>query len=472
MCPSRSGLRCSVTPIASGFDKAVGTNSAVTPPEAGMSRDFISALIDRAEAGSKARMSWATHSRAAATLRRTADSFINNNDLLWASALTYTTGLSIVPVLAVALSALNGLGDARLIRPLIERYVGANSPQITDRLLDFVSNVNAGTLGTVGGVSLLITVILTLGTIEQALNNIFHVRRGRTIARKFADYLSVTFAVPVFLAGAIAIHQILADRLPNVSAARWISSSLAIWAGFFFLYMFFPNRRVRLEAAAIGSLVAAILLQSAQSAFIYFQYGVAQYASIYGALASVPILLTWIYLTWLAVLLGAELTAAFERRNEPLIPNWLSQRDRAVALVAILRLGERMTGRLNTITPQALAEELKIEPDVLAEVLRRLEHAGIVVEGTAADSNHRGLFLARDSNSIELREVLDCVDTGLEANVTDIRAAALLQQLRSAECEMLDGLTVRDLVEHRETIGDATGPRELAATWQAAPSAK
>jgi membrane protein len=269
--------------------------------------DFLSELIDRAQARN-ARLGRALKSPAASMLQRSADGFSPNNDLLWASALTYTTGLSIVPILAVALSALNGLVGANVIRPFIERFLGANSPQITERLLAFVSNVNAQTLGTVGAATLLVTVVLTLGTVEQALNNIFRVVQGRTMARKFADYLSVTFAIPVLVAGAIGIRQILLSHLPSITGANWISSSIAIWAGFFFLYIFFPNRRVRLEAAAVGALVASILLQLAQWAFIYFQYGIAKYAAIYGALASVPVLLTWIYMTWVVVLLGAELT--------------------------------------------------------------------------------------------------------------------------------------------------------------------
>src|ERR1700746_1887948 len=163
--------------------------------------DFLSELIDRAQARN-ARLGRALKSPAASMLQRSADGFSRNNDLLWASALTYTTGLSIVPILAVALSALNGLVGANVIRPFIERFLGANSPQITDRLLAFVSNVTARTLGSVGAATLLVTVVLTLGTVEQALNNIFRVVQGRTMARKFADYLSVTFAIPGLVAGA------------------------------------------------------------------------------------------------------------------------------------------------------------------------------------------------------------------------------------------------------------------------------
>ena len=340
-----------------------------------MAQDFLSQFIARAQSRDS-RLGRALKSRTAGVLERCADGFQRDNVLLWASALTYTTGLSIVPILAVGLSALNGLGGAQVIRPLLERYLTANSPEITDRLMSFVSNVNARTLGAVGAATLLFTVVLTLGTVEQAFNNIFHVVYGRTMARKFADYLSMTFAVPVLLAGAIGARQILLKHLPSLSSAGLIISSVAIWAGFFFLYVFFPNRRVRLEAAAVGALVASILLQIAQWAFIYFQYGVNSYAAIYGALASIPVLLTWIYMTWLIILLGAEVTAAFERRNQPMIADPWAMSERAVALAVAVRLGERMAGRRGTVTPVTLSSELGIDEAVLVEVLRRLERGG------------------------------------------------------------------------------------------------
>ena len=237
--------------------------------------------------------------------------------------------------------------------------------------------------------------VLTLGTVEQALNNIFRVVYGRTMARKFADYLSLTFAVPVLLAGALGVRQILLKRMPNIAGAGWISSSLAIWAGFLFLYVFFPNRRVRLEAAAVGALVASILLQVAQWAFIYFQYGVNRYAAIYGALASIPVLLTWIYMTWVIVLFGAEVTAAFERRNQPLVADRWAMSQRAVALAVALRLGERMAGRRGVVTPATLSAELLIDEPMLVEVLRRLERGGIVIETAAGDGGERERIIPR-----------------------------------------------------------------------------
>ena len=420
-----------------------------------MAQDFLSGFIERMRAHDSP-LNRVLKSRTAAVFEHCVEGFQRDNNLLWASALTYTTGLSIVPILAVALSALNGLGGAEAIRPLLERYLTANSPEITDHLMSFVSNVNAKTLGAIGAATLLVSVVLTLGTVEQALNNIFRVVHGRTMARKFADYLSMTFAVPVLLAGAIGARQILIHHLPSISGAGWISSSLFIWAGFFFLYVFFPNRRVRYEAAAVGSLVASILLQLGQWAFIYFQYGVNRYAAIYGALSSIPVLLTWIYMTWVIVLLGAELTVAFERRNQPPVGDPWAMSERAVALAVALRLGERMAAKHGTpVTPSTLSAELGIDETVLVEVLRRLERGGIVIETTGADGGESGLFLARETSTIGLEEVLECVRGGGSVVASsDARVSAMVERLRQVERETLGGLTVHDLV-NRTTGADA-----------------
>jgi uncharacterized BrkB/YihY/UPF0761 family membrane protein len=99
--------------------------------------------------------------------------FLGNNVLLWASALTYTVTLSIVPILALAFSVLKALGGIEHLRPLIDKYVALGSPQVSAYLLHFISNVNAGTLGSGGGAALLLTVISTLGTIERAFDTIW-----------------------------------------------------------------------------------------------------------------------------------------------------------------------------------------------------------------------------------------------------------------------------------------------------------
>jgi membrane protein len=140
-------------------------------------------------------------------------SFIANDEFLWASALTYTTALSIVPILALAFSVLKGFGYSDQLQPLIERYLALGSPEITRQLMSFINNVNAAALGSAGGAFLLATVITTLGTVERAFNSIFRVPESRSYVRKFTDYISVLLTVPLFIVAGIALTAFLSVRV-------------------------------------------------------------------------------------------------------------------------------------------------------------------------------------------------------------------------------------------------------------------
>jgi membrane protein len=209
--------------------------------------------------------------------------------------------------LALAFSVLKALGGIERIRPLIDKYVALGSPQVSVYLMHFISNVNAGTLGSVGGAALLLTVISTLGTIERAFNTIWEVPAGRSHLRKFTDYLSIVFTVPLLLVAALSLTAAFTSsvHLPGVVQ---VLPFLLLWVGFFFLFLFFPYTKVRLDAAAVGSFVSAILFQVAQWGYVYFQVGVAKYQAIYGALATIPVLLVWIYVGWIIVLFGVEVS--------------------------------------------------------------------------------------------------------------------------------------------------------------------
>lgn len=394
------------------------------------------------------------------TLKFALSAFNRNNDLLWASALTYTTGLSIVPILALALSVVSGFGGLEKLRPLIERYLTAHSPAITDQLLQLVGNVNARALGSVGGATLLVTVIATLGAVEQAFNAIFQVAQGRTLLRKFADYLSVTFTLPLLLVTAMTLRTTLSRALPELPGAGPAASGLMVWAGFFFLYVFFPNTRVRWSCALVGSLVASVLLQLAQWAYLHFQYGVAAYQAVYGALAAIPVLLLWLYMSWAIVLLGGEIAAALQRGGPTLSaeapsPNFV----RATALLAMLRLAERAAAnRPEAVTAASLAAQLGIAAASLGPILDRLKRGGVIVESASEPLGGQaaGLFLARDSDRISIAEVLRCASGEDEAfPADDRRLAAMLEGVNRNEQELLAAVTVADLLAG--TIATAKG---------------
>lgn len=375
--------------------------------------------------------------------------FSRNNDLLWASALTFTTGLSIVPILALALSALSGFGGVEKIRPLIEKFVTPNSPELTNRLIDLVHNVNARALGEVGAASLLVTVILTLGAVEGAFNVIFHAPRARTLLRKFSDYLSVTFTVPLLLVAALAVQARLSAGLPEFVGAGRLSATLMAFVAFGFLYMFFPNTTVRWHCALVGAFAAAILLQIAQWGFVQFQFEMIRYRAFYGALAAIPILLTWIYINWAIVLFGGEIAAALQYGYSCYVGlDYQSPTSvRTVALLAALRLGERMLGRRGAVTVESLAHELAVGPALVSPVVERLKSAGLVVESAPdhAEEECRGLFLGRDSSCISVAEVLACADADGKVSV-DQRLLALVDGLNRVERETFGSVTLQDLI--------------------------
>lgn len=413
---------------------------------------FLSRLrLERARA-EVARLSDLANTEPFRTIRLTILGTSRNNDLLWASALTYTSSLSLVPILALAFSALAGLGGADRVRPLIERYLAVNSPEITNTLMGFVSNTSAKALGEMGGAALLITVILTLGTVEQAFNSIFNVSRGRTWLRKFSDYLSVIFTVPLLIVAAVPVRSHLLHLLPNVPGVGLAVATLMIWTSFSFLYVFFPNTRVNLGAAAIGGLVAAILLQTGQWGYVHFQVGAVRYHAIYGGLAAVPILLTWIYIAWSIVLIGAELTAVLQGIDPTFdIDHRTPGFTRIAALTIVFRAAERMQRRAGAepCTVHGLANELRVPEMALRPIVERLKHGGIVIEATDATSffdRGLGLFLTRDSGKILLAEVLGCLENNVVMAGGDERIAALLHSASSAEHELLGGMTVMDLV--------------------------
>ena len=381
--------------------------------------------------------------RLATVIRIAAENFINNNDLLWASALTYTVTLSIVPILALAFSVLKGLGGTERMQPLIERYLALGSQQTAEDLMHLIGNVNAATLGSVGGAALLLTVISTLGTIENAFNTIWQVPAGRSYLRKFTDYLSVVFTIPLVLVAAATLTASLTKDLQSWHLLTLVLPSLILWIGFFFLFVFFPYTRVRLRSAALGSFVTAALFQIVQWAYINFWVGMSSYKAIYGALATIPVLLLWIYVGWIIVLFGVEICFAEQRGTTryDIVPRSLNF-TRYAALLALLRMAERFSNKHQTVTLETLASELRMRPAELEPLIEGLKQTGLVIESMGDHKPSQGLFLTVDPAQVKLSEAF----RGLEMDTWgDQRIAGLLGQLREAETRQLEPITLRDL---------------------------
>ncbi len=380
------------------------------------------------------------------------ENFFENDDLLRASALTYTSALSVVPILALAFSALKGLGGADQLRPLVEHYLALGSRATSDELMHFVENVNATALGTVGAAFLLATVISTLGNIEQAFNGIFRVPRSRSYLRRFSDYLSVLFTLPLLIAAALAFTTMAEVRVSFFPIIAQLVPYLFVWAGFFFLYVFFPYTKVRYGPALLGSFVAAVLFQFAQWGYVKFQVGMANYRAIYGALATLPIFLLWTYIAWALILFGAEVTAAAQRGGSaalvrPAAPDFPA----AATLHILLMLARQQYLRERGVTMLDLAHGLGVTIASIDPIVDRLKEDGLVVEATGDHAGHGGpLHLVRAPASIKLADVIRTLVEEEPADSGDSPVAHVMRKIAQAEVDAVGDITLADLVDLAE----------------------
>jgi len=294
-----------------------------------------------------------------------------------------------------------------------------------------------------------------LGTIESAFNSIWQVPAGRSYLRKFTDYLSVVFTIPLLVVAAATLTASFSRYTSHT--VTLLLPSLILWIGFFFLFIFFPYTRVQWRAAALGSFVTAVMFQFAQWAYINFWVGMGSYKAIYGALAVIPVLLLWIYVGWIIVLFGVEICFAAQRgttRHE-VLPRSLDFARYAV-LLSLLRLAERLNNRRQMVTLESLAAELEVPSSEIAPLIDRMKKIGLVIESAADHHSPSGLFLALDPGAVKLGETLRKME--LES-WGDQRIAGLLARLRDIESRHLDSISLRDLQQSDKLLAGADEAR-------------
>jgi membrane protein len=361
--------------------------------------------------------------------------FVEDRCLFRASALAYITVLSLVPMLAFSFSVAKGLGayDRLMkdtIQPFLDRTIGTGGAGASelrgavDQLLDFVSATNVGSLGFFGLVFLAYTVIKLLSSIERSFNDIWGVCKARSLVRKVSDYLSMVTVVPILLATATAATTALTstaftaflDRSLGLGPVREFAFKLvplaSMWVGFGFVYIFMPNTRTRLLSAAIGGVMGGTLWYVAQILHVRFQVGMANYNAIYSGFAAIPIFLLWIYVSWVAVLFGAEF--AFAHQNEPAYRQIARSRyhdqsfKRVLGVRAVVRVARAFLAGRRPYGSEELAAELGVPERSLLEVLARMQKQNIVV--ALEEGFDSGVLPARDLETIRLKDVLDALE--------------------------------------------------------------
>ncbi len=246
-----------------------------------------------------------------------AERFTRHEALQNAAGLTYTTLLSLVPLMTVTLAVFSAFPVADRVYLLIQDFVFQNfvptsSEVLQQHLSEFSSK--ASRLTGAGAAFLVVVALMMMASIDRAMNAIWEVRTQRSLAGKFLIYWAVLSLGPLLIGASVLVTSYIIS-LPILSdaASSGVGRNLltltpvaASALAFTMIYLVVPNRRVRAAHALIGGVFAALLFEGAKRAFGFYITQFPTYEAIYGALASIPIFLVWLYLSWVVVLLGAE----------------------------------------------------------------------------------------------------------------------------------------------------------------------
>ena len=383
-----------------------------------------------------------------------------------AMSLAYTTLLSLVPLMAFSISILNGLGahgDLRYILHQFLRPLGGAATELTESIMQFVANMRGDVLGSIGLVFLVYTVITTIQKVEASFNFLWRVPRPRGVARRLTEYLAIMVLGPIVLAAAVGLmgairHSAVAHWLDALPWLAWTLAALGqlipyalVTAVFTFMYAYVPNTHVEVRAAFIGGLTAGLIWALVGKVFAAFILYSSQMMAIYSGFAIVLTTLIWVYLSWLILLIGAQL-AFYVQMPQYLLhgqaPIDLTGDAREQAgLAAMYLIGRDYVAGKTYWTGTALAAALDIPGTALAPVLGCLERAGLIVV-----TEKEEFLPARDLAGIGLISIIEAVRTQqtgrLKVSLRGVDASARVMIEVDAAIRMrLGAETLKDMID-------------------------
>jgi len=347
-----------------------------------------------------------------------------------ASGLTYYSMLAVVPVAALLIGIARGfLFEKTLESWLIERF--AEQKIVITQIFRFANEsleaASGGVIAGIGVAILLWSAIAILMNIEFVMNQIWEVKEGRSITRRFTDYLAMLFLAPIliFLASGMTgyvsalasgnyqgiLKQLAPLLIPFLSVVPVILTSLL----FTFLYIFMPNTRVHFLPALFAGIFTGIVYQLLQVLYFYFQIGVAKYNAIYGTFAAIPLFLIWLHLSWVIILLGAKLCFAIQNvdgyefiSRDVHLSHWFRQ-------VCSLRLAQDCIKKFVTEEPPPssleLSNQLMIPLPLTVRLLYQLQEAGILAKVIRKHDQEEGYQPAKSPDILTIKRAIDMIDS-------------------------------------------------------------
>jgi membrane protein len=395
-----------------------------------------------------------------------------------AASLALGTLLSVVPMAGVLLFFLRRL-DAEWGRRFLERIARTLVPDseraddLTARIVELGDNVRLDDLGPWGFLAVIVIAYVLFSNLERTFNEIWRTTRRRNIVAKFTMFYTLASLAPVVLFYSLA-QPVLGDLTDALLVTPLLSTSI----GLVLLNRLMPNTPVRWGPAIAGGLVSAFLFETSKWGFGQYLSLVAihTYEGVYGTLAILPVFVVWSYLTWMLVLLGAEVAFVLHHVSSVAREGYVHPRYREerriqaapgrTAARLMLAICDHYMRREKGMTTEALDQRFQIGLSRVVALVDRLEEHGFVV----ALQNDGGYVPARPPSQIELQAVLHMFDAGDLAHARDDELARLYEDLDAGQTERVGELTFAQLVE-REASPRAGAASTLPATSSAADDA-
>ncbi len=352
----------------------------------------------------------------------------DGNLSLRATSLVYTTLLAFAPLLAITFSVLKGFGVHNQIEPFLREFLlplGAQSADITERIIEFVDNINVGVLGALGVALLIYSVISLMAKIETAFNEIWGVPNTRPFVLRIRDYLGVLLIGPLFLFLSVAITtslknldffaRFMGTEIFNLAFEKtFVVLPFVLFAlAFAAIYAFMPNTRVKLIPALVAGVITGVLWKALGYLFGVFVTGSGSYAAIYSAFAALVLFMIWLYVGWLIVLIGASISYYLQNPSNQRLPRRFRQLSLRVkeklALMVLTEIGKDFYAQKPAPTLGMLARRMNVPARAVGDVVEDLVTAGFLVD------NNDGYMPGRPFDTTSIFDTLKALRAADEA---------------------------------------------------------
>lgn len=357
--------------------------------------------------------------------------FSNDKVSLRASALTFYSLLSIIPIAAIVFAIAKGFGlDKNLEQLIIDKF--QSEQEVLNWLLQNATNAiektRGGYIAGIGVIILFWSVMSLLNHIESSFNHIWQIRSSRPWYRKFTDYLTIMLIAPIFIILSSSITVFISTELtdymtkaPILDFFKPVISFLFRFAPYFLnwitltiLFIIMPNAKVKFVPALISGIIAGTILHGIQWLYIDLQFGITKLSAIYGSFAAVPLFIIWLQSSWIVVLLGAEISFAnqnisrYELESEAL--NISNYQKRALVLMIMHLIIRNFIMGEKPISAEYIAVNLKIPVRLSRDILQDLSSANLVSIIHENEDKERLYQPALDVNKLTVSYVFSRLD--------------------------------------------------------------